>query len=171
MKKDIITSNNGSATFSSTDTSTTPLFMEKWEELEHFVEKAINQTHENAIDTLLYISKKLKRHRALHYSGFDGNKDELKNMYTQDLHRRIEFACNIIAANFSEGQQQNVYRKDISTEMVARNYAKRMIDLHNPKIFPPQKLSFQTIYNMLFEDFIKSISNQNGLKYYARVVE
>ncbi|MBN2638758.1 MAG: hypothetical protein JXR65_06690 [Bacteroidales bacterium] len=167
MKQKTSTQHNGSTTLISNSFP----FMEKWEELESVIEKALNQTHENAIETLLYVSKKLKRHRALHYSGFEGDKTELKNIYNEDLQRRIEFACEKIAANFSEGQQQDVYRQDISTEMVARNYAKRMIDLHNPKIFPPQKLSFQTIYNMLFDDFIKSISNQNGLQYYAQVVQ
>lgn len=167
MKQNLTTQNNGSV---ARHANTFP-FIEKWEELESFIEMTLNQTHENAIETLLYVSKKLKRHKALHYSGLEGNIETLKDIYNQDLQRRVEFACKKIAMNFSEGQQQNLYRKDISTEMVARNYAKRMIDLHNPKIFPPQKLSFQTIYNMLFDDFIKSISNQNGLQYYAQAVQ
>lgn len=142
-----------------------PSFVVKWNELERFVEESLAQPAENAIDTLLRISKKLKRHKALHYAGF-GDKEELKTIYNEDLPRRVQFVSEKIAQNFSEGQQQDVYRKDISREMVARNYAKRMMDLHDPKIFPPQKMSYQTIYRVMFEDFIRSISNSNGLQYF-----
>ncbi|MBN2616422.1 MAG: hypothetical protein JXR71_12080 [Bacteroidales bacterium] len=162
-------------TYTQTDNSTLthpekPSFVVKWNELERFVEETFTQPAENAIDTLLRISKKLKRHKALHYAGFD-DKEELKTIYDEDLPRRVQFVSEKIAQNFLQGQQENVYRKDISREMVARNYAKRMMDLHNPKIFPPKKVSFQTIYTMLFDDFIKSISNQNGLRYYEQVVQ
>lgn len=138
-------------------------FIAKWNLLEEYVEKIHSNPQQNAIEALLLISQKIKNHHELYYSNFNGDKLILKKIYHKDLPRRIAFASRAMAINFSGGQQQNIYRNDISTEMVARIYAKRMQDLHNPKIFPPQTLTYQTIYHVMFKDFIEGISNPDGL--------
>jgi hypothetical protein len=143
-------------------------FVTKWNQLEAFVEKALSNKNKklNAIDVLLQVSRMLANHRELHYTNYNGDHEELRKIYDQDLQKRIDFASEKIGLNFEQGQQQNIYRQDISRELVTRSYAKRMLDLHNPKIYPPQKLSYKTLYHFMFEDFLLGITNQNGLKYF-----
>ena len=145
-------------------------FVTKWNQFEAFIEKLLsgNDKKQNAIDSLLQVSRMLANHRELHYTNFDGNPEELRKIYNEDLEKRVHFACEKIGLNFELGQQQNVYRQDISREFVTRSYAKRMLDLHNPRIYPPRSLSYKTLYHFMFEDFLLGITNQNGLKYFKK---
>jgi len=143
--------------------------MKKWKQLELFVEEVFAQPNLNAIDMLLQISRHLKHHRKLHYVHFLGNEEELKRFYLDDLSHRITFASEKMAHNFTLGQQQKLFRSDISPEIVGRYYAKRVLDLHNPKIFPPQEISHKLIYLFMFENVIRSLSTRSGLKYFENL--
>ena len=145
------------------------VLVNKWQQMEFFVEKVFAQSNLNAIDMLLQISQYLKNHRELHYVNFQGNEEDLKRFYAEDLSRRITFASEKIAHNFALGQQQKLYRNDISSEIVARSYAKRVLDLHNPNIFPPQKLSHRLIYLFMFESVIRGLSTPFGIKYFEKM--
>lgn len=145
------------------------ILVNKWRQMEFFVEKVFAQPNLNAIDMLLQISQYLKNHRELHYVNFQGNEEDLKRFYAEDLSHRITFASEKIAHNFALGQQQKLYRNDISSEIVARYYAKRVLDLHNPKIFPPLKLSHKLIHLFMFENIIRSLSTKDGLRYFENL--
>lgn len=145
------------------------VLVNRWKQLEVFVEKVFAQPNLNAIDMLLQISQHLKNHRELHYANFQGNGNGLKQFFSDDLSHRITFASEKIAHNFALGQQQKLYRNDISLEIVARYYAKRVLDLHNPKIFPPLKLSHKLIHLFMFENIIRSLSTRDGLKYFENM--
>ncbi len=141
------------------------MLVNKWNQLEVFIDKVFAQSNLNAIDMLLQISRQLKHHRELHYACSVDNEEELKQFFLDDLSHRITFASKKMAHNFVLGQQQKLYRNDISPEIVARYYAKRVLDLHNPNIFPPQKLSHKLIHLFMFESVIRSLSTPDGLKY------
>jgi len=68
--------------------------------------------------------------------------------------------------NIQKGIRQKMYRSDVSTELVSRLYISRLIDLHDPAIFPPEKFSFETLFNTMFDHFIRGIATPAGLKYY-----
>ena len=61
-----------------------------------------------------------------------------------------------------------MYRNDLSIELVARLYIRRLIDLHNPEFFPADKFSFQTLFDVMFDTFIRGISNEKGIAYYEK---
>ncbi len=146
-----------------------PAILKNWKNLESSVNKIFSQNNQNAIDILLKISQQLKDHKNLHYTHCKDDKEKLREFYYSDLPHRIDFAAKKIVDNFILGQKQNLYRKDISKEMVERIYKKRILDLHNPKIFPPQKLNYQTIHKLMFEEIINSLSNNNGKRYLKKI--
>jgi len=43
-----------------------------------------------------------------------------------------------------------------------------LIDLHNPEFFPADKFSFQTLFDVMFENFIRGIANEAGIRYYEQ---
>ena len=61
-----------------------------------------------------------------------------------------------------------MYRGDLSIELVARLYIRRLIDLHNPEFFPADKFSFQTLFDVMFDNFIRGIANERGIEYYEK---
>ena len=61
-----------------------------------------------------------------------------------------------------------MYRDDLSVELIARLYIRRLIDLHNPDFFPADKFSFQTLFEVMFDNFIRGIAKPEGITYYEK---
>ena len=73
-----------------------------------------------------------------------------------------------INVNIQKGIISGLYRNDVSTELVARRYISRLLDLHDPDNFPPEEFSFVQLFTQMFESFIKSIATEKGLEYYEK---
>jgi hypothetical protein len=97
---------------------------------------------------------------------------DLKKYYPDIYHKhvddRIEFIFGKIKINIEKGINQGMYRNDLSIELVARLYIRRLIDLHNPEFFPADKFSFQTLFDVMFDTFIRGIANEKGIAYYEK---
>ncbi len=144
--------------------------IDNWNNLQLTIDIALCRTEKNAIDTLLYIGKEIADHRKYHFTNFD-NDDRIRQINIDNFTQRVEFVKKGIVINFILGQKQGIYRNDISPELVGRVYAKRMMDLHDTKIFSPQDLTYQTIYKTMFENFLQSICSDKGLKYFKNIRE
>jgi len=123
----------------------------------------------NAIDILLTVSREVGEH---FWDVSPSMTFDLKKYYPEAYHKhvdeRIEFIYQKIKINIEKGINQGVYRDDLSIELVARLYIRRLIDLHNPEFFPAEKFSFQTLFDTMFDTFIRGIANQKGIDYYEK---
>lgn len=147
--------------------------VEKLLELERQNFEVIFSTHNfegvNAIDILLIVSRNLgDRFRDISPSMTFDLKKYYPEIYHKHVDERIEFIYNKIQINLQKGISQGMYRDDLSIELVARLYIRRLIDLHNPEFFPADKFSFQTLFDVMFDNFIRGIANQNGIDYYEK---
>ncbi len=123
----------------------------------------------NAIDILLTVSKELaEKFMDISPSVTFVLKNHFPDIYQKHFIQRRDFIYEKIKINLSKGISQGMYRDDLSIELVARLYLSRLIDLHNPDFFPAEKFSFETIFNTMFENFIRSIAKPEGLAYYER---
>jgi TetR/AcrR family transcriptional regulator, cholesterol catabolism regulator len=121
----------------------------------------------NAIDILLIVSKELgERFRDISPSMTFDLKKYYPDIYHKHIDERINFIFTKIRINLEKGINQGVYRDDLSVELVARLYIRRLIDLHNPEFFPADKFSFQTLFDAMFDNFIRGIANPKGIEYY-----
>jgi TetR/AcrR family transcriptional regulator, cholesterol catabolism regulator len=126
----------------------------------------------NAIDGLLFVSKEIsKRFSDIQPSiNFDLRK------YYPEVHqnffdKRVKFVFDKIRRNIEQGIQHGLYRQDLSTELVSRIYISRLIDLHNPDFFPNDEISFNTLFDVMFDTFIRGICNEEGIRYYEKKVK
>lgn len=123
----------------------------------------------NAIDILLTVSREVA-HRFKDVS--PSITFELKNYYPEIYHKhfdyRRDFIYEKIKINLTKGIKQGIYRDDLSIELVARLYLSRLIDLHNPDFFPTEEFSFDTIFNTMFENFVRGIAKPEGLSYFEK---
>ncbi|MCX6276880.1 MAG: TetR family transcriptional regulator [Bacteroidetes bacterium] len=147
--------------------------VEKLLELERQNFEIIFETHNfegvNAIDILLIVSRNLgERFRDVSPSMTFDLKKYYPEIYHKHVDDRIEFIYNKIQINLQKGISQGMYRDDLSIELVARLYIRRLIDLHNPEFFPADKFSFQTLFDVMFDNFIRGIANPNGIDYYEK---
>lgn len=121
----------------------------------------------NAIDILLTVSRDIgERFWDVSPSMTFDLKKYYPDVYHKHIDERIEFIYQKIQINLQKGIQQRMYRDDLSIELVARLYIRRLIDLHNPEFFPAEKFSFQTLFDTMFDNFIRGIANENGIAHY-----
>ncbi len=88
------------------------------------------------------------------------------SVYEKHLEKRVDFISEKIKVNLQKGIQEGLYRDDVSTELVARRYISRLLDLHNPLNFPPEEFSFTTLFMQMFDSFVLSIATKKGIKHY-----
>lgn len=123
----------------------------------------------NAIEILLTVSKEMA----------DKFQDvnpfvtiPLKNRWPKEYHEhfeeRINFIFYKIQINLQKGISQGLYRHDLSIELIGRLYISRLVDLHNPDLFPPEKFNFNTLFEVMFDNFIRGIATKEGLDYYEK---
>ncbi len=89
-------------------------------------------------------------------------------IFEKHIEERINFIFNKIQINLSKGISQGMYRDDVSIELVARLYIRRLIDLHNIENFPPEDFSLNTMFEQMFENFVRSVATQEGLTYFEK---
>lgn len=147
--------------------------VEKLLELERQNFEIIFDTHSfegvNAIDILLTVSLELgERFRDISPSMTFDLKKYYPDIYHNHIDERINFIFKKIQINLEKGINQGVYRDDLSVELVARLYIRRLIDLHNPEFFPADKFSFNTLFDAMFDNFIRGIANPKGIEYYEK---
>jgi AcrR family transcriptional regulator len=123
----------------------------------------------NAIDILMIVSREMNdRFLDLTPSITSDLKTLYPEIYQHHFEQRIEFIFGKIKINIEKGIRQGIYRHDLSIELLARLYISRLIDLHNPVFFPPDKFSFPVLFEVMFENFIRGIANDEGLKYFKK---
>lgn len=123
----------------------------------------------NAIDILLTVSREMaKKFLLLSPSPTFDLKKRFPNVYQQHFEKRIEFIFGKIQINITKGINQGIYREDLSIELIARLYISRLIDLHNPDFFPPEKFSFEMLFDVMFDSFVRSIATPEGIAHYEK---
>ena len=121
----------------------------------------------NAIDILMIVSREI----AVRYYDVTPTisvmlKERFPKIYQTHFQKRSDFIFEKIQINLQKGISQGMYRDDLSIELISRLYMSRIIDIHNEEIFPSDQFSFETIYEVLFENFVHSIATPEGLAYF-----
>lgn len=121
----------------------------------------------NAIDVLitvsLYVSKMFKEFNpTMHFD-------------LQKYYHGIFKACNIrkkeivmkeIERNLKLGIGQGLYREDLDIELIASLYVQKIKDLHDPEFLATGKFPFEKMFEVMFENHIRGIANEKGIKYF-----
>ncbi|MCB0805320.1 MAG: hypothetical protein KDC05_05935 [Bacteroidales bacterium] len=126
----------------------------------------------NAIDILLTVSKEVAKNFILVSPAITIHlKERYPAIYQEHFDKRLSFIFEKIQINITKGINQGMYREDLSIELLARLYLSRLIDIHNPDLFPPDKFSFETLFAVMFEDLVRSIAKPEGIKYYENKIK
>lgn len=123
----------------------------------------------NAIDIMLIVSNEINnRFFNVSPSVTIMFADAFSDIFEDHLQKRSDFIYEKIKINIEKGMEQGMYKKDISSEMIARMYIAKLNDIHNPQIYPPEGFTFATIFNALIDNVIKNITNEEGRAYYKQ---
>lgn len=123
----------------------------------------------NAIDIIMTVSKEMSlKFKDMSPAITFDLKKYYPEIYNKHFEERRDFIFMKIRINLEKGIRQGWYRDDLSIELISRLYIARLIDIHDPTFFPPEKFSFEMLFNVMFENFIRSIAKPEGLKYFEK---
>lgn len=126
----------------------------------------------NAIDILLIVSKEVsKNFQNVNPSITFELKKYYPEIYQKHIDERTNFIFEKIQINLHKGISQGMYREDLSIELAARLYISRLLDLLNEELFPTEKFSFQTLFNFMFENWVRGIAKPEGIAYFEKQFE
>lgn len=137
----------------------------KWDV--EFMKIDVNQL--NAIEILLFassmVAKELKQ--------LDPKlKFELKKyyepIYLRFLDRKQNHIFENISRNIRKGIEEGLYRADVNVELTAGLYVRNLIDMNNQDFCMIKNISFEQIFEAMFETHIRAISTSEGIAYFEK---
>jgi len=97
---------------------------------------------------------------------------ELKKYYpaifNEFYQAKKESIYHAIVTNIRQGIEEGLYRGDLDVELVARLYVQKLENIHDPDFLSTAGLSPDTVFNVMFDNHIRGISNSHGLAYYEK---
>ena len=123
----------------------------------------------NAIDILLKASLMVSEEMAKLDSKA---RFELKKYYepifNQFLTRKQGYIFNQISLNIQKGIDEGLYRNDLNVELVAGLYLRNLVDMHDKEFCFVDNITFEQVFEALFEGHIRAISTPKGIAYFER---
>jgi len=99
-------------------------------------------------------------------------KFELKKYYepifNQSMVRKQNHIFSLISKNIEKGIAEGLYRPDLNIELVAGLYVRNLVLMHNKDYCFVEKVTFLQVFEVMFENHIRAISNATGLAYFEK---
>jgi AcrR family transcriptional regulator len=133
--------------------------------------QAANEEGCNAIDQLLRVSKKVCTEMK-HFNPsmtFDLQK-YYPEVYRKFNHDKKEIIFQQIVSNMQQGISEGLYRDDLPIELVARLYVQKLEYINDPEFLMSDDFSFSNMFEVMFDNHIRGISNPLGLEYYEKQI-
>jgi len=123
----------------------------------------------NAIDQLLRVSQKVCTEMQ-HFNPsitFDMQK-YYPELYRKFNHSKKEIIFKQIVENMRQGITEGLYRDDLPIDLVARLYGQKLEHINDPEFLNSEDFSFSNLFQVMFDNHIRGISNPQGLEYYEK---
>lgn len=132
----------------------------------------LNAMNLNAIDVLLEMSKvsSINHIRINPIITFEFRK-YYPQVYEKYIDEKKNLVINAIKANLEKGIKEGLYRQDLNKDIVAHLYFQKIEEFHNLSIQESEDFSYAKIFEVMFENHIRGISNLNGIKYFEKQKE
>lgn len=123
----------------------------------------------NAIDILIQVSIVVSEQ----IGKFDPKlKFEMKKYYEAIFHKfMLKKQAHIfeqISNNITKGIDEGLYRDNLNVELVAGLYVRNLVDMHNKDYCLVENITFDQIFEAMFENHIRAISTQTGIEYFEK---
>lgn len=123
----------------------------------------------NAIDVLIQVSIVVSEQ----IGKFDPKlKFEMKKYYESIFHKfMLKKQAHIfeqISNNIIKGISQGLYRDNLNVELVAGLYVRNLVDMHNKDYCFIETITFDQVFEAMFENHIRAISTPKGIEYFEK---
>lgn len=128
---------------------------------------AIHELNLNAIDDLLELSKIIDKHLETMNPSFAYDLQKYyPDLFRVSNEKKRKFAFKYISGNMEKGIRENMYRKDLNVDLISKLYIQKIEDVHDPSYHGSDLISFEEVFRVMFENHIRGISNDNGIRYF-----
>jgi TetR/AcrR family transcriptional regulator, cholesterol catabolism regulator len=91
--------------------------------------------------------------------------------YYPDVFKRFsvkknELVFDHLKQNMLKGIEEGLYRTDLDVDLVSHLYVKKLTDTHDIDFINTHHLSFSRVFEVMFDNHIRGISNEKGLAYF-----
>lgn len=123
----------------------------------------------NAIEILLQVSLKVFEEMGRFNPKLTFElKKYYETIFQQFMVRKQNHIFKQISRNIERGIVQGLYRSDINVELVAGLYVRNLVMTHNSDICISQEISFEQLFEVMFENHIRAISTPEGIAYFEK---
>lgn len=134
--------------------------------------RAITEKGLNAVDENIEISRfVLGQIEQVHPAVFS----ELESYYPEAWHELQEsrqgFTGEVIFKNISKGIEEGYFRADTHVEIAVRLWIARINAIFDPRLFPMREFAMSEIYRQMFNQQIRGIATEKGLKYFEERIQ
>lgn len=134
--------------------------------------EALKSAGLNAIDVLLEMSKvSNENHTKINpMLNFEIRK-YYPQVYSCYFNQKKELIIESILYNLDQGIKEGLYRQDLNKEIVAHLYFKKIEEFHSMEGDELKNFSYSKIFEVMFENHIRGISNKKGIAYFEKQKE
>ncbi len=73
-----------------------------------------------------------------------------------------------ISKNLNKGINEGLYRSDVNVDLVAGLYVRNLVDMHNKDYCIIKNITFDQVFEAMFENHIRAISTPEGTAYFEK---
>jgi TetR/AcrR family transcriptional regulator, cholesterol catabolism regulator len=97
---------------------------------------------------------------------------ELKKYYepafNEYLSRKRAAILNKMRMNLEQGISEGLYRPDLNIELILTLYVNYLVEMHNYDMAKMSNITFDQVFEVMFENHIRAISTSKGVKYFEK---
>jgi len=87
-------------------------------------------------------------------------------LFNEYLSQKRAFILKKMRMNLEQGISEELYRPDLNIELVMTLYVNYLVEMHNYEIAKMSNLTFDQVFEVMFENHIRAISTPLGVKYF-----
>lgn len=127
------------------------------------------EEHENAIDELMAINKRLSEKLQTIQPAvmFDLQKYYPEAWKLMEDHKQC-FVFEMVMKNINTGINQGLYRENANPEIIASIYITLINKIFDSELFPAHKYSFTSLHKEIARYHIRGIASEKGIKYLVK---
>ncbi|MDO8930109.1 MAG: TetR/AcrR family transcriptional regulator [Bacteroidota bacterium] len=129
----------------------------------------VNFEELNAIEILIQVSLKVFEEMGKLNSKL---KFELKKyyepVYNEFMVRKQNHIFSQMSKNIEKGIKEGLYRSDVNIDLVAGLYVRNLVDMHNKDYCIIENITFEEVFQVMFENHIRAISTPEGIAYFEK---
>jgi len=123
----------------------------------------------NAIEILLQVSVKVFEEMGRFNPKLTFEmKKYYEPIFNEFMVKRQNHIFNQISKNIMKGISEGLYRSNINVDLVAGLYVRNLVMTHNKDFCIVENITFDQIFEVLFENHIRAISTTEGITYFEK---